>query len=171
LALGYAIALGGGAWAYDVFGAEIRSLWPAWKAEGEFWLREALLWIEFLASITLTTAILCWFTALLFCLLCAMLLGLLWLLDRYSSQLFPRQDPSQWRQTIDGIWRHERLWGTVFNLLASLAALGVLTKVLNRTLDYWDVGIQIAISVAIELIVLQVLFAQGRFGWPRNKAS
>lgn len=171
LALGFAITLGGGAWVYDVYGSAIRTLWPLWKTEGEVWQREALLWIEFLASITLTTAILCWFTALFFCLLCATLLGLLWLLDRLSSRLAAGQNQSRVQRTIDRIWQQDRLWGTIVNVLASLAALAALTRLLNRALDSWDVGVQIAVSAAIELIVFQVLFAKGRLGWPKSKSS
>lgn len=171
LALGFAIALGGSAWAYDVYGSNIRALWPTWKTEGDPWLREALLWIEFLASITLTTAILCWLTALFFCLLCALLCGLFVLLDRFAGKLFPRQYVSRVQHTIDDILRRDRVWGTISNILASLSALVALTRLLRRPLDYWDIGIQFAISAAIELIVFQVLFAQGRLRWPGNRTS
>jgi hypothetical protein len=171
LALGFSIALGGGAWAYDVYGSAIHTLWPMWKEEGRLWQRETLLWIEFLASITLTAAILCWFTALFFCVMCALLFGLLALLDRLSSQLVPGRDQSRMRNTIDEIWRRDRLWGSILNVVASLAALATLTKLLDRSLDYWDLGIQIAVSAAIELIVFQVLFAQGRLSWPGGKTS
>jgi hypothetical protein len=159
LALGFAIALGGGAWAYDVFGPRIQSAWPRWKAEGEPWLRETLLWIEFLASITLSIALLCWLTALFFCLFCAMLFGAPYLLDQFSRNFTPRQGFDRIRHAVDTVLAKERMLGTVLNLLASLAALLALSSILQRPLDYWDVGVQLAVSTAIELIVLQVLFA------------
>jgi hypothetical protein len=159
LALGFAIALGGGAWAYDVFGSQIQSAWPRWKAEGEPWLRETLLWIEFLTSVTLSIALLCWLTALFFCLFCAMLFGAPCLLDRFSRHFTPRRGFDRIRYAVDTFLEKERLLGTVLNLLASLAALVALSNILGRPLDYWDVGIQFAVFAAVELIVLQVLFA------------
>jgi hypothetical protein len=159
LALGFAIALGGGAWAYDVFGPQIQSAWPRWKAEGNPWLRETLLWIEFLTSITLSIALLCWLTALFFCLFCAMLFGVPYLLDRFSRNFTPRQGFDSIRYAVDIVLERERLLGTALNLLASLAALVALSNILGRPLDYWDVGIQVAVSAAVELIVLQVVFA------------
>jgi hypothetical protein len=165
LALGFAIALGGGVWIYDVFGAEIHTLWPRWKAEGEPWLRATLLWIEFLASITVTVAILCWFTALFFCLFCAILFSLPRLLEWCSRRTsFPRRF-DQIRRTVGSIVERDRLLGTICNLCASIGALFVLTILLRRPLDYWDIGIQVVISTAIELIVLQILFANGQFNW------
>jgi hypothetical protein len=169
LALGFAIALGGGVWAYDVYSPEIGAKWPVWKAEGAPWLRETVLWIEFLASITLTTAILCWFTALFFCAFCALGFGLPRVLDWLARRFAPRQILVQVRRAIGAALEWDRLWGTVFNVMASLAALDTLRLVLKRPLDYWDAGIQTAIATAIELIVFQLLFAQGRLGWPSNK--
>jgi hypothetical protein len=159
LALGFAIALGGGAWAYDVFGPQIQSAWPRWKAEGEPWLRETLLWIEFLASVTLSIALLCWLTALFFCLFCAILLATLYLLNRFSRQFTPHRGFDLVRNAVDTVLEKERMLGTVLNLLASLAALLALSSILKRPLDHWDVGVQLAVSAVIELIVLQVLFA------------
>lgn len=169
LATGFAVALGGGAWAYDVFGAEIRASWPRWKAEGAPWLRNTLLWLEFLASITVTIAVLCWSTAFFFCLLAVLTFSLPrllnWLCQRFSS--WRRLD--QTRRTVDAIVQRERIVGTILNLLASFGALVTLRVVLGRSLDLWDLGIQAAISVAVELIVLGVLFAEGRLGWPTRK--
>jgi hypothetical protein len=166
LAVGFAIALGGGAWFYDVFGPKIRALWPHWKVEGRPWIREALLWIEFLASISLSIAVLCWCTALLFSLLCAMLFSLPhlvgWLRKRFRSQ----QRLTRMQQHVDKILGHDRLLGTVLNVLASAGALAVLMVIRKRPPDYWDVGIQVAVTAAIELIVLQILFVEGRFRWP-----
>jgi hypothetical protein len=166
LALGFAIALGGGAWAYDVYGPGIRAMWPTWKVEGEPWLRETLLWIEFLASLTLTTAFLCWFTALFFCTFCALGFGLPRAIDWCANRYLPRRNVEQVRRAMDSALEQERLWGTIYNVMASAAALVTLPAVLRRPLDGWDIGIQVVILVAIELIVLQVLFAQGRLGWP-----
>jgi hypothetical protein len=71
---------------------------------------------------------------------------------------------------METILEQERLLGTVLNLIASFAALITLPNVLGRPLDYWDVGAQVGISAAVELIVFQVLFDQGRLGWPFHKA-
>jgi len=171
LALGFAIALGGGAWAYDVFGPEIRAFWPMWKAEGKPWLRETLLWIEFASSITLTVATLCWFTSLFFCVLCALFFGLSRLLDRCSVRALPEQGLARMRRAMNWIVQHDRLLGSIANALASLAALAVLRILLKRPLDLWDIGIQIMISAAVQLIVLQILFPRGRLDWPWRKPS
>jgi len=152
LAIGFAVALGGGVWAYDVFSPQIRAAWPRWKAEGQPWVREALLWIEFLGSIALTVTILCWATALLFCLLGVVLFALLHLAERSLARTRPA---GRLRQTL----RKEWVLGTVLNVLASIGSLGVLTALLGRRLDGWDLGIQAAVSAAVELIVLQILFA------------
>jgi hypothetical protein len=170
LAAGFAIALGGGLWAYDVWGPRIRASWPTWKAEGAPWLRETLLWIEFLASITLTVALLCWCTALSFCLLCALVFGLPYLLDWLGKRV-PRPEIDRLRRGLELALQRERLLGTLCNLIASAAALVCLARILRRPLDYWDVGIQILISAAFELIVLQVLFAEGRLDWPWNQSA
>jgi hypothetical protein len=77
----------------------------------------------------------------------------------------------QLQRTVNAVLLKDRLLGTALNLLASLAALAALTVILGRPLDYWDIGIQVTISAAIELIVLQVLFAGGRFGWPTRRLS
>lgn len=171
LAIGFAVALAGGVWVCDVFGPEILTAWPRWKTEGEPWLRETLLWIEFLASITLATALLCWFTALLFCLFCAILFSLPGLLDWLSRRTSLSRRFDQIQQIAHTIRQRDRLFGTILNLLASAGALVTLVVVLERPLDYWDVGIQVAISAAIELIVFQVLFANGQFNWPARKSS
>jgi hypothetical protein len=169
LATGFAVALGGGAWAYDVFGPEIRASWPRWKVEGAPWVRNTLLWLEFLASMTLTIAILCWCTALLFCLLSALVFSLPRLLSWFCRRFPSCRRLDQARRTADAIAQRERIVGTLLNLLAGLGALVTLTVVLGRSLDLWDLGIQAAISAAIELIVLEILFAEGRLGWPTRK--
>ena len=170
LAIGFAIALGGGLWAYDVYGADVRALWPRWKTEGAPWVREALLWIEFLASVVLTAALLCWCTTSLFCLLCLFFFTLPNLLGRLSSRSPSDRRLARAHRIAQTALQRDALVGTLLNLLASAGALAMLPVVLKRTLDYWDIGIQAVISIAIELIVLQVLFPEGRLGWPVRKA-
>jgi hypothetical protein len=160
LALGFAIALGGGAWAYDVYGPEIRAMWPTWKVEGKPWLRDTLLWIEFLASITLTTTLLCWFTTFFFCAFCALGFGLPRIFDRFAGRFVSHQSLGRVRRVLATVLGRDRLWGTVFNVVASLVALFTLSLVLKRPLDYWDIGIQVAVAAAIELIVLQELLTR-----------
>jgi hypothetical protein len=169
LAIGFSVALGGGLWTYDVYGTEIRDSWPRWKAESKPWVRESLLWLEFLTSVTLTIALLCWVSAFLFCLLCVMVFSLPHLLDRVSSRLPSSRRLAQVHRASQTVTQRDRLVGTLLNLLASAGALAVLPVLLGRAPDYWDVGIQAAISIAIELIVLQVLFPGGRLGWPTRK--
>lgn len=167
LAVGFAIALGVGVWACDVFGPEISASWPRWKAEAKPWVRETMLWIEFLAGITLTMALVCWLTAFLFSLFCAALFSLPWLLGWFSDcfSLHPQLDRVQ--HIVNAAVAHTQLMGTLANLFASLGALATLEVILRRSLDYWDIGVQIAISAAIELIVLHVLFTEE---WFRKRA-
>ena len=171
LAVGFAVALGGGVWVYDVFGPRIHASWPHWKSGGKPWLRETVLWIEFLASITLTVAILCWFTALYFCLLCAMLYSLPHLFHWFSRHVSPERRFHQIVHRLDALVERDWVLGTILNLIVSGMALVTVTIILERPLDYWDIGIQAVIAAAIELIVLQVLFAKGRLGWPARKVS
>jgi len=170
LAVGFAVALGGGVWAYDVLVPQIRASWPRWKAEGLPWVREALQWIEFLVSITLTLTILCWATAILFCLLGMAVFTLLHLLDRFLARGRHTGRVRRAECIVGVLLRKEWVVGTILNVLASTVSLAVLTILLDRQLDYWDLGIQIAVSAAVELIVLQVLFAGGRLDWPARIA-
>jgi hypothetical protein len=169
LAIAFALVLGTSVWAYDVFWPDIRSSWPKWKAEGAPWIQELLLWIEFLASLTLSVVALCWSTALLFCLLAASLYLLSRALDRLPRR-FPRE---VWlahiRDALETALQHSRLTGTVLNVLASVGSLALLELVLKRPLDFWDLGIQMAIAVAIELIVQDVLFAGGWVARPAHR--
>jgi hypothetical protein len=170
LAAGFAVALGGGVWAYDVLAPQIRASWPRWKAKGLPWVREALLWIEFLASIALTLTILCWATAVLFCLLGVIMFTLLHLLERLSARGRHAGRFRQGERIVGVLLRKEWVAGTILNIMASTGSLAVLTVLLDRRLDYWDLAIQVAVSAAVELIVLQVLFADGRLGWPARTA-
>jgi hypothetical protein len=169
LALGFAVALGGGAWFYDVHWPRVRTAWPQWKAQSTPAVREVLLWIEFTVSIGLSIAALCWFTALIF----AILSTLAFLLPRWVGRhLGAASIPGRRRVLLQFVGRaveHDRLLGTVLNLVASCGSLGVMSVVRSRPLDFWDIGIQGAIAVAIELIVLQVLFSEGQLGWPRPR--
>jgi hypothetical protein len=169
LAIAFALVLGAGFWAYDVFWPEIRASWPQWKAKGAPWVQELLLWVEFLASVTLSVVTLCWLTALLFCLLAASLCLLALALQRLSGR-FPREGwIARARDLLRRVLGHSRLTGTVLNALASAGSLSVLEWILKRPLDFWDIGIQVAIAVAIELIVLDVLFADGWIVRPAHR--
>jgi hypothetical protein len=169
LAVGFAVALGGGVWFYDVYGTQIRSAWPEWKAEGAPWVRESLLWIEFLASITLTCAFLCWASALLFCLSSVLVFSLLGLLKDVYQGHSRTVRSFQIREAVEAIARHDRLLGTLLNLTSSIGALGLLAVVLKRRLDLWDLGIQLVVSMAMELIVLDLVLIGGRIAWPADK--
>ena len=164
-ALGAALLLGGGVWAYAQFAPSFGDAWPAWKAHGAERVREALLWLEFFGSITLSALALLWFTALLFSLLLAvtyLLTRLLrWIASRRSTHARLRRACS----VLLALLGRERWVGTALNLAASAGALGALSLVSRLPLDDWDWGIQAAITVAIELIVLGVLFGEGRVGW------
>jgi hypothetical protein len=156
--------LGSGVWALDQFSSASHQVWPAWKARGASWAQETLLWLEFFGSIALSAIALLWFTGLLFSLLAALvylltrLIG--WLAARYPSGIFL----SRIEQLTLSMVRHDRALGTVLNGVASAGSLGILAWIVGRPLDYWDLGIQAAIFVVMELIVLGVLFGEGRIG-------
>jgi hypothetical protein len=164
LAIGVALFLGSGVWALDQFSSASHQVWPAWKARGASWAQETLLWLEFFGSIALSAIALLWFTGLLFSLLAALvylltrLIG--WLAARYPSGIFL----SRIEQLTLSMVRHDRALGTVLNGVASAGSLGILAWIVGRPLDYWDLGIQAAIFVVMELIVLGVLFGEGRIG-------
>jgi hypothetical protein len=104
-------------------------------------------------------------------LFCAILFSLPGLLDWLSRRTSLSRRFDRIQQIAHTIRQRDRLFGTILNLLASAGALVTLVVVLERPLDYWDVGIQVAISAAIELIVFQVLFANGQLNWPARKSS
>jgi hypothetical protein len=164
LAIGIAVFLGGGIWALDQFSPGVRQVWPAWKARGASWAQETLLWLEFFGSIILSAVALLWFTALLFTLLAA-LVHLLPRLAGWLAARFPSSDfLSRIEQLTLSLVRHDRVLGTALNLVASAGSLGILAWIVGRPLDVWDLGIQAAITVVMELIVLGVLFGEGRIG-------
>ena len=169
-ALGAALLLGGGLWAYAQFAPDLPASWDAWKAHGAERLREALLWLEFFGSILLSVLALLWLTALLF----ALLLGLIYLLTRLLRWAMARfsSRPGLQRTYVRracaftlSLLGRERWVGTALNLLAGAGALGIVAEVSGLPLDHWDLGIQIVIALLIELIVLGVLFREGRVGW------
>lgn len=164
-ALGAALLLGGGVWAYAQFSPGLCASWPAWKAHGAERAREALLWLEFFGSITLSALALLWFTALLFSLLLAAIYLLTWLLHWMASRSSTRVRLRRACGVLLALLGRERWVGTVLNLAASAGALFALSLASRLPLDDWDWGIQGAIAVAIELIVLGVLFGEGRVGW------
>ena len=171
LAIGVAVLLGGGIWALDQVSPAIRQgwpslrqAWPAWRARGASWARETWLWLEFFGSIALSLLALLWFTGLLF----SLLMALVYLLVRLIGWLAARTPSSgllsRFERLTLSLVRHDRLLGTVLNLGASAGSLGLLALIVGRPLDYWDLGIQVAIAVVMELIVLGVLFGEGRMG-------
>ncbi len=164
-ALGAALLLGGGIWAYVQFAPDLRSSWPAWVAHGAERLRQAQLWLAFFGSLLLSALALLWFTALLF----AGLLCLVYLLTRLLRWVAARpSSTARLRRACGGLLAllgRERWVGTVLNGAASAGALGALGWVTGLPLDYWDWGIQAVIALLIELIVLGVLFRGGRVNW------
>jgi len=164
LAIGVAVLLGGGIWVLDQLSPGVRQVWPEWKARGASWLQETLLWLQFFGSIALSAIALLWFTALLFSLLAA----LVYLLPRLAGWLaarFPSSDLLLHIQRMAlSVVRHDRVLGTALNGVASAGSLGVLAWIVGRPLDGWDLGIQLAVAVVMELIVLGVLFGEGRIG-------
>jgi hypothetical protein len=164
-ALGAALLLGGGIWALAQFAPGFRASWPAWKAHGAGGLRETLLWLEFFGSILLSVLALLWLTAILFALFLALVRlssrGLRWTASRPSSGTPLRRVC----RALLFLLEREREMGTALNLAASAAALGVFRWASRLPLDAWDLGIQVGIALAIELIVLGLLFREGRVGW------
>ena len=164
LLIGVALLFAGGVWAYDRVLPGIRAAWPVLQARGSERAHEAVLWLEFFASIAFSVVALSWFTGLLFCLLAA-LAYLFFLLIRWLALRWPKSE--RWpriRDAVQALSRRDRLLGTVLNLAASAGALGVLSWLVDRPLDYWDLGIQGAIALLMELIVLGVLFRGGGIG-------
>ena len=102
--------------------------------------------------------------------LCLFIFTLPNLLGKLSSRSPSDLRLARAHQIAQSAMQRDALVGTLLNLLASVLALAMLTVVLGRALDFWDLGIQAVISIAIELIVLQVLFPEGRLGWPVRKA-
>jgi hypothetical protein len=128
-----------------------------------------LLWTEFLVSIGVSIAFLCWATALLFSLLCAVV----FLSPRIASWLGGRFASQSWLVRVEhklgAVTKRDRLVGTVLNLLASAGSVTLLSVIQRRPLDSWDIGIQIGVAVAVEMIVLGFLFSQGRLRWPLRR--
>lgn len=164
-ALGAALLLGGGVWAYAQFAPGLRASWPAWKAHGTERMREILLWLQFFGSILLSVLVLLWLTALLF----SALLALAYLLARTIRWIALRPSTrARLRRAcraLLALLERERWLGTVLNLGASAGALAILSLASGLPLDPWDLGIQAIVTLVIELIVLGVLFGQGRMDW------
>jgi hypothetical protein len=161
-ALGAALLLGGGIWAYAQFAPDLSVSWPAWKAYIMQRGREALLWLQFFGSILLSVLALLWLTALLF----STLLALAYLLARTIRWVAARPSTTaRLHRACRGLLTllgHERWLGTAFNLAASAGALAILARASGLPLDPWDLGIQAIVTLAVELIVLGVLFGEGR---------
>jgi hypothetical protein len=128
-------------------------------------VQELLLWLEFFGSILVSVLILLWLTALLF----ALLLVLVHFLRRFLHWLVsrPRSGAGLRRvcRFLLALLARERWVGTALNLLAGAGALGVFVWLSGLPLDYWDLGIQAVIAVVIELVVLGVIFGEGRVDW------
>ena len=164
-ALGAALLLGGGLWAYAQFAPAPQTSWSTWVAYGRARLREALLWLRFFGSLLLSALVLLWLTALLF----ALFLGVVYLLTRLLHRAIARF-PARLAlrracALILALLGRERWVGTALNLAAGAGALGIWTAISGLPLDGWDLGIQAVIALLIELIVLGVLFREGRVGW------
>jgi hypothetical protein len=106
-----------------------------------------------------------WFTAILFALFLALvrlsIRSLRWTAARPSSGTSLRRVCRAFLFALE----RERGVGTALNLAASVAALGVFRWASRLPLDAWDLGIQAGVALLIELIVLGVLFREGRVGW------
>lgn len=158
------LLLGMSAWASSRMVVEV---WAWWLRFRETWMqaiREAMLWIEFFGSISISLIVLSWTTMLLFGLL-ALLVYLLPFLIRLIAWLRPSNARlAHLRKTArQALRQRDRLVGTLLNLAASGGALWAFSWMTQQPLDYWDVGIQCLIALALELIVLGVVFG-GRPG-------
>ena len=58
----------------------------------------------------------------------------------------------QARKMIDAYYL---LFGTVTNLLASIAALFIVSWVFQRPLSYWDFGIQLLVALCIQYVIFE----------------
>jgi hypothetical protein len=168
--LGTAVLLAGGLWvareggpAAERAGAGLRAAWAALRARGARAAHETGLWLQFLGSLVVSLIALSWFSALSFALLGALVRVLPRLLDAAAvrfprARRLPRMGDAARRALA-----HGRAVGTALNLAASGCALGLLAWLVPGPLDGWDLGIQGLIAVAVELVVLGLLFRDARF--------
>jgi hypothetical protein len=115
-------------------------------------------WLEFLGSIAWSAVGLAWSTVLFFGLAALGLRALPSWLDRVAKRQ-PGRRAWPWLRdgTLAAVSNHPRLVGTLLNLLSSTLALGLFTALTGQPLDGWDLGIQGAIALLLELIVLGVI--------------
>jgi hypothetical protein len=143
--------------AYQQLRPRIPGAMAAAQAFGTNVLARAVPWAEFLGSVLLSLLALSWLTTLLF-VLSAMLLH--WL-PRLAHGLALRYPANAWWPRLrDAVHeftgRYSRIVGTVLVLASSACALLLFSRLFRRPLDYWDLGIQAAFAVILELIVLSV---------------
>lgn len=172
LAVVVLLFLAGGFWVSSLFLPEVQvietNLEGTWSKVRFRWsslIREVILWLEFLGSISLSLIVLSWATGLLFGFLGA-LVYCFPRLAHFSASMYPTNERlARIRDLVPRVLRkHDRLVGTVLNLSSSLCALFVLSWIVPRPLDYWDFGIQFAIALIVELIVLGAIFKKTGFG-------
>jgi hypothetical protein len=142
---------------YHRYGAQIPAALAEVQAFGARVVGQAVPWIEFLGSVSLSVLALSWLTALLFV---GSALSL-YLLPRIVYRLSTRYPARSWLPSVgDAIdaftGRYRRVVGTVLVLGSSACALLVFSHLFRRPLDYWDYGIQAALALLLELIVLGV---------------
>jgi hypothetical protein len=109
------------------------------------------LWLATLGSILASFLWLAAGTALAFAFLLLSVLLLLTLWTRVSG---PSDPGSAWSQAWQATRKQGRLLGTLLNLLASLSALLLLPVVLGRPIDSWDIAMQAAIALIVQLLVV-----------------
>jgi len=59
------------------------------------------------------------------------------------------------------VGRFDRVVGTALNLVSSAAALALFRWLTRMPLDYWDIGMQVAIAICLELVILGVILRVG----------
>lgn len=167
IAAGATFFLAAGFWIYDRFVPRIpaarEGLQATWAKLKVGW-SSVVLWLEFLGSISLSAIALSWTTALLFGLL-AVVVYLIPGALRLLARVFPRsQRLARMRDVAPRtLKKHDRWVGTALNLSSSVCALFLVSWIVQRPLDYWDLGIQCAIALIIELVVLGVASRTGLF--------
>lgn len=114
--------------------------------------QELNLWLDTLGSVLVSFLWLGTATGLIFLLLRVSLLLLFALAAALAGT---RAFGSVWSQGRQTMRQHGRLLDTAITVLASLLALLLLPLVLGRPADAWDIAIQLAIAVTIELLVVR----------------
>jgi hypothetical protein len=125
-------------------------------------------WGRFVGSVALSAVGLSWLTAAFFALSALLLRALPLWLDRASRGSLSRLVWLHWKQGIKAAMdKHPRIIGSLLNLLSGTLALGVFSWLTGVPLDEWDLGIEAALVLLIELAILGWVGHTGRGAQPR----